>query len=346
MGSSKSGRRTLFGLVALAAVAGQATAGTPAAGSADAALQALVAKDLRVATISYRLQTAAVDHCPRRATLSGLVVQDPSQYRADLRVGMARLYGMTDLPTVVAVVPGSAGDHARVRPGDSIVAIDGDGVAADLPEIAGRKPDGRRFTAMIARLEQAFAKGPVALTVRRGGALSTLTFAGAPACQSATELDLSPARNASADGRTVSISQGIADFARSDNELAFVIGHELSHNILGHRDFLDSTRTSRGLLRGMGGNGARIRETERQADYFGVYLVAWAGYDPHAAANFWRRMGHGDALGGVIGDGTHPGNDARIRDLARAAAEIDAERAAGRPVVPDYAAFETAGGNQ
>ena len=312
----------------------------PAVNAATAAaLRALVAKDLRVATISYRLQTAAVDHCPVHTRLSGLVVQDASQYRADLRPGMAALYGMTDLPTVTAVVPTGASDVAVIEPGDAIVTVDGASLAAELPTVRRRSADGSRFTAMIDRLDAAFAAGRVTLMLRRGGVTRTVAVLGAPACRSSTQLDLSDTRNASADGHVVSITQGIADFARSDDELAFVIGHELSHNILGHRDFLDSTHTSRGLFAGIGGNGARLRDTERQADYLGVYLLAWAGYDPHAAASFWRRMEHADPLGSLLSDGTHPGNGTRVRDLTRAAAEIDAKRAAGKPVLPNYAGF-------
>lgn len=305
-----------------------------------AALQALVAKDLRVATISYRLQTAAVDYCPNRTLLSGLVVQDASQYRADLRPGMAALYGMTDLPTVTAVVPGGAGEVAGIRPGDAIVTVNGRSLGAELPVVRGKSPDGSRFTAMLNHLDTTFAAGPVTLVLRHGEITRTLSVTGAPACWSAIQLDLSDTRNASADGHVVSITQGIADFANSDDELAFVIGHELSHNILGHRNFLDSTHTSRGLFAGIGGNGARLRSTERQADYLGVYLLAWAGYNPHAAATFWRRMEHADPFGSVLSDGTHPGNGTRVRNLTRAAAEIDAERSAGKPVVPDYRAFE------
>jgi hypothetical protein len=331
-------------LAIVAALALLAATPAPAIDSkTDAALRLLVEKDLRVATISYRLQTAAVDRCADPTRLSGLVVQDASQYSADLRPDLALLYGMTDLPTVTAVVPGSAGEAAGIRPGDAIVAIDGADVAADLPGVHGRSPDGRRFTAMIDRLDAAFAAGPATLLLGRADARRTVRVTGAPACRSATQLDLSSARNASADGHVVTITQGIADFAETDDELAFVIAHELSHNILGHRVFLDGTHTSRGLFAGIGGNGARLRDTERQADYFGVYLLAWAGYDPHAAATFWRRMARADPLGSLFSDGTHPGNGTRVKALARAAAEIDAARAAGRPLVPDYKAFSAAG---
>jgi hypothetical protein len=302
-----------------------------------ASLQALAAKDLRVATVAYRLQTGGVGHCAKHTRLSGLVVQDASQYRADLRPAVAQLFGLIDLPTVTAVVPDGAGDRAGIRASDGIVAMNGESLASELPGVKKQSAHGSRFSVLLDRMDAAFAAGPVTLKLWRDGQSLTVTVNGADACRSAVQLDLSGARNASADGRVVSISQGVYDFTRSDDELAFVIGHELSHNILGHRDFLDSTHTSQGMLGGLGRNGARIRQTERQADYFGVYLTAWAGYDPHAAAAFWKRMAHADPLDRLFSDGTHPGNGSRVRDLERAAAEIDAKRAAGKPLDPDYA---------
>ncbi len=102
------------------------------------------------------------------------------------------LYGMTDLPTVTAVVPGSAGDAAGIGPGDAIVAIDGAGAAADLPAVHGRS----RRRASLHRDDRSARRG-----VRGGsgdadgsaeaGAERTVTVTGAAACRSAVQLDLS-----------------------------------------------------------------------------------------------------------------------------------------------------------
>jgi Zn-dependent protease with chaperone function len=302
----------------------------------SASIQALAAKDLRVASIAYRLQTAAVDQCKTRTRLSGLIVQDITQYRADLRPAMAALYNLNDVPAVTGVVPGGAGDRAGLRSGDEIVEVNGTNLVAGLPSVSSKRAIGDRFAAIVDRLDDAFQRGPVTLAIRRGGFVRMFTVTGAPACASQIQLDLAGNRNAGADGKMVTVSQGIVDFTRSDDELAFVIGHELSHNILGHRDFLDATKTSRhGMFAGLGGNGARVRETEQQADYLGLYLVALAGYDYHAAGVFWQRMGRSDPIGSLLPDGTHPGNAARVRSLENEAREIDAKRAAHRALLPD-----------
>ncbi len=316
----------------------------PATASVDpvlvASLRDLAARDLRIASVAYRLQTASVAHCSDHMRLSGLIVQDASQYRGDLRSAVASVFGLRTLPTVISIVAGSAGDRAGLRAGDAIEAING----ADFPEqdgaIHGEQADGERFAAIVDRLDDAFQKGEVHLRIRRSSETLQITMTGDPACRSDVQLDLGQTRNAHADGRTISVTQGLLDFTRSDDELAFAIGHELAHNILKHHDYLESTRTSHGLFRGLGSNGRRLRETERQADYWGIYLVAWAGYDPHAAAIFWRRMVRTHSLTALLSDGTHPGNGGRTRDLQCAANRIDAARAAGRPLVPDFLAFD------
>ena len=40
--------------------------------------------------------------------------------------------------------------------------------------------------------------------------------------------------NAATDGRSVTVMRGLVNFLTRDEELALVVGHELSHNVLGH----------------------------------------------------------------------------------------------------------------
>jgi hypothetical protein len=303
-----------------------------------ASIRTLVAKDLRIASIAYRLQTAAIDLCPARTRLPGLIVQDASQYRADLRPAMAMLYKLEDRPAVTGVVPDSAGDRAGIRVGDAILAVNGQSLGDASAPPARRTSD--RFDSIADSLDTAFRNGPVTLLLRRAGAPLTLVIVGAPACASEIQLDLSSRRNAEADGKRITVSQGLVDFAGSDDELAYLIGHELSHNLLGHRALLDASKTSRsGLFAGVGANAARIRATEEQADYYGLYVAALAGYDLRAGANFWRRWGREFPLGTLLRDRSHPANADRVAELDREADEIEAKRRSGVKLMPIYEAF-------
>jgi predicted Zn-dependent protease len=73
------------------------------------------------------------------------------------------------------------------------------------------------------------------------------------------------------------------------------------------------------LAYGVGTNvGAALpfsRQHEHEADEYGLYLMAIAGYDPNEAAAFWERMSA--AGGGSVPEflSTHPSDVNRIRNL-------------------------------
>ncbi|MBD9525708.1 M48 family metalloprotease [Paracoccus sp. PAR01] len=131
--------------------------------------------------------------------------------------------------------------------------------------------------------------------------------------------------------------------ARNADELAFVVGHEASHHILGHID-RKSTAASMGavILGGLasayGGTdeaiqnaqqmgaqfGARYysKDWELEADYLGAIITLNAGFDPEHGAQFFARIPDpGDRI-----LGTHPSNAARMQQVSRAVADYRAGR--------------------
>lgn len=305
-----------------------------------AGLEALRSEDLRVASVGYRLTTGATTLCPkRRAGATGLLVADPEQYRGDVRAVAADLFHLDRGPAVTGVVPGSAAELAGIRPGDRLIALDGRDLAAIDTDRPGGRADGSGYAALVDALDGAFAGGPATLTLERDGRRLDIRLTPAVACATEFQLTLENSLNAGADGRTVSIARKMEQLAASDDELAFVLGHEMSHNILGHRDQLNGHEP---LLGAFGIGNGHILDTEMQADYYGVYAMALAGYDPMASVSFWERMRHSQGLL-WMSNGTHLAGRRRTAFLQRAADEIAARRAAGRPLVPDYQAFIAGG---
>src|SRR5438477_8417858 len=114
-------------------------------------------------------------------------------------------------------------------------------------------------------------------------------------------------------GKYVYVFTGLVDQARSDDELAVVVGHEIGHSVLKHnlRRNSDLTSTLANLATvvgqikgGRGGSNAMAignalhngysRDDEREADAFGV-LAAWrAGFDPIRGADFFSRQEQAD----------------------------------------------------
>src|SRR5512139_1739137 len=119
----------------------------------------------------------------------------------------------------------------------------------------------------------------------------------------------------------------------SDDEIAQIMGHEISHALLGH----GRERMSRAIaMQGGMAIGSIVsgydlsvlgpvadvaltlpnsREGESEADRYGIELAARAGYDPHAAISLWEKMGAASGNGPPQFLSTHPSPDNRLQAL-------------------------------
>ncbi len=145
-------------------------------------------------------------------------------------------------------------------------------------------------------------------------------------------------------GGKVAVYTGIMKIVSTDAELAAVMGHEIAHAIARH----GAERMSEFLLVELGGMAleealkkktrrtieyARVayaagtqllfilpysRIHENEADYIGLIFMAKAGYDPHAAIDFWKEMQK--RFGGREPPeflSTHPSSKERITNLEK-----------------------------
>ena len=143
-------------------------------------------------------------------------------------------------------------------------------------------------------------------------------------------------------GGKVVVYTGIMPVAKDETGLAVVMGHEIAHAVANHGD----ERMSQELVTQMGGAalsvalsqkpketqdlfmmtygiGAQVgallpfsRLHESEADRLGLVFMAMAGYDPHAALDFWKRMA-AEKQGGSPPEilSTHPADTTRIKNL-------------------------------
>lgn len=134
----------------------------------------------------------------------------------------------------------------------------------------------------------------------------------------------------------------VGNSTHSDDELAAVMGHELSHALAKHANerisnqmllqaggqILGATVGARSqtlnlLINQVYGIGAQVgvmlpfgRKQEYEADKMGLVLMAMAGYDPRYAVNFWQKMSA--SKGGKQQNelmSTHPSDENRIRAI-------------------------------
>ena len=109
---------------------------------------------------------------------------------------------------------------------------------------------------------------------------------------------ISPIPNAYADGSKIFITIATLDFIKDDQELAFLIGHELAHNILHFNgkglpeiDGMPLPLDDKPSIRDISDvfifqSGAK----EIEADMLGVEYVLRAGLKQDKAANYFRRL--------------------------------------------------------
>lgn len=304
------------------------------AGAADTPEQRLAVLstlDTRVNSVGYRLAVANVDLCPDTGPATGLLLHAESQYSDYLRPAARARWGLEgDLPGVAAIAPDSPAERAGLQIGDLLVSVNGIPFAQGEPD---RPANFEGLAANIARLDDALTDGDARLVVRRDGVERDLTVSPVRACAYVFQVDPSTELNARADGRRVFVATAMAAFAETDDDLAVILGHEMAHNVLEHREFFDERGFARSILGNYGNAPWELVAAEREADRVGLYLMARAGYDPMRGPVFLRALAERNP-GLRYAQWGHPSARARAQALQVTADEIHQKRASGQPVMP------------
>ena len=125
----------------------------------------------------------------------------------------------------------------------------------------------------------------------------------------------------------------ISKLKLTDDEIAQIMGHEISHALLGHgRERMSRAIAMQGgmeLGSILAGRDLTVlapvadialtlpnsREGESEADRYGIELAARAGYDPRTAVKLWQKMSQASGNGPPQFLSTHPSPDNRIQAL-------------------------------
>ncbi len=295
------------GAIVLAAMQPASAAAQGDMRAARAALGALQLDDRRLQSVGWHLATGNAEFCEDAAPSIGLLLQDMAGYGRPDRLRAAA--GISGDIAVQAVAGGSPAEAAGLRPNHEILAIEGFRVS-DLPP-AG-KHSWQRLTGLHDRIDAALTDGSAAL-VWRGADGNEVAgeIEAVPACRTRFEL-LDDGGKAAADGMRVVIGREFAGIGYAEEEFAAALAHELAHNVLGHRVWLDDA----------GRRQSNVRLSGREANRLMPWLLANAGYDPESAVRFMQRWGprHG---GWIFRKRTHDGWDERVEFIR---AEIPAIR--------------------
>lgn len=298
-------------------------------------LERLTDLDARVAGVAWTLALANADLCPVNRPRAGWTLQSAGQYGAELRPLAEARYGLAgDLPGVLAAPAGSPAAEAGLAPGDLILSVNGQPLAEGQAN-AEESYDGLQANAAV--LDSALARGPVQLTVRRGGAEREVTVRPVSACAYPAQVEVTGSFRSRTDGRHIFISDGMANLALDEDQLAFVLAHELAHAVLEHRTQPDVVGVRGGLNWAISMRRGLSLSSEADADRMGLFLVARAGFDPYRAVEFlsrWETVDEGARGPQINTGGIYESAAGRRRALAPVLEDIAARRAAGRALIP------------
>ncbi len=128
----------------------------------------------------------------------------------------------------------------------------------------------------------------------------------------------------------------IQQLKATDDEIAQVMGHEISHALANHSaermsiamasglalTVLDQTTDVSNTTLGLTAIAAQLaltlpnsRLSEAEADRIGIELAAKAGYNPNAAVTLWQKMAKASGGGGLEFLSTHPAPQNREKTL-------------------------------
>jgi hypothetical protein len=273
----------------------------------DLALDYWLLRDARVQRVSQELRVAAAPLCgDEQNAVLGLSLVSHADVPQPHRAAAERRYPDGRL-RVASVFAGMAAARAGILPGDVVLAIDGVRVWSDYNALLEGRGDG----------------DTVRLDLERDGLRLRVAIARLRGCAYPAKLLLRDTIDA---GALLELSYTIYYSAlvrelRDDAHLAFVIGHEIAHNIV-RRLRLVVPRSS--------------EQNEAFADYVGVYLAARAGYVVGGDAGLlFSIFVRGDANTLEVANGTHPLSAARVLAMRRALDEIEEKRARGEELLPE-----------
>jgi len=306
----------------------------------------------RLDNVAFRIRVANRDDCRGWAWAqigmnAGTVASMPRKYRSFSHEALSISWTQATVLSVAETSPAAA---AGIKPGDHLLTFNNEPVP------------GSRTAGWIGAFVRYNGERPIQVLVRRDGVDETHTVVPVLACAIPIELKTDSAPNAFTTGDEIVIHSSILRLARTDAQLALVVGHELAHANLGH---LSKQRTNAVLgwasgaaidvgimLGGISTGGAFNRAFtragaqafsvafEREADYVGAYYAARAGYELAGAEEIWRAFSL-ESSDSIRIAADHPVTPVRFVQMQKAAAEIADKQRRGLPLVPELKSAET-----
>lgn len=266
----------------------------------------------RLMRVSAPIMKANMELCRKTRFDIGATTHNLRSYSKRMRPAAAREFGATEEMTIYNVRSGSPADKAGLRRGDILLS-----------------PTQKPMSVYSKRFQTVLEESANALRVKRGDDVFTVSVEPEKICNYPVKLSQTSTINAYANGKTITMTAGMMNFVKDDNELALIIGHELGHNTMGH-----IRKIVTNMILSLGGT-RYTRPFESEADYVGMYYMVRAGYNPSNVEDVWRRLAVSNPKS-VARAKTHPTYPNRYLRIAAAREEMRTKKAAGQPLLPNF----------
>lgn len=279
----------------------------------------------RLYDVALPLLLAASEACPfDREGTYGFILEGSQQSGRETQAAN------TPAVSVGHIHPRLVSADAGLRPGDVIEEV-------NTRSVKGYRAD--EVLQQIAKLTAARVQ-PLLLTVARGSVREQIALRAVPSCQFTPLILDTTLINGLSTGRQIAVTTGAMNALGSDDELAWVVAHEIAHNVLGH----PQNAKLNAMLSALRPDPKKSapsptpperRSIESQADYVGVYLMARAGYDLDAVRRVWdlfRRMESQAGNPTALITQTHPTTEERQAALRSTLTEIQLKLANEEPL--------------
>lgn len=281
----------------------------------------------RLDRVAGTLQIGNADLCRNQVRhLLGFAAMNKYSYSPKMTSTASQVFGLGERLQITSVITGSGAEKAGLQRGDILLTIEG--------KPAPQGPAAENET--VKMLSPIVAKNSaVRITIERNGVSYPLTVPLTRACGFRVELGHTDQVNAYSDGKRILITRGMIRFTQNDNELAYVIGKEMAHNVLNHARTLHTTETNRKIIDNLiqvapkTGKVGKIRPMTRQfdldSDTLGLAMALRAGYHIDSAVDFWTRLSRAyPAASTGSYTANHPNSRARLEVMPRAVSRIKA----------------------
>ncbi len=315
----------------------------------EIALQESLNDQYRLDRVGWPILKAGLQFCEdRKAKTIGIKYANKHNFEGEYQdIAISKL-GLGDTLKIINIIEMTPAAESGLHEGDILISVNNKDV-----------PIGKNASKDFAKLltKEIEDNSQLSFKIRRDGLDEIINVTPVEACDYPLIVSDDDIVNAYADGNQIVITQGMMSFAKTDDELALVVGHELAHNSMRHIDakrlnalggflidilFAALGANTQGLFSNMAAQ-AYSQEFESEADYVGLYINELAGYEIKDAAYFWRRMGvkHPSSIGKSHA-ASHPSSPERFVSIEDTIKEINQKKSAGEELVPnmDREAFE------